>query len=216
MFHHSKARSRCERELREPASRDAVQISGGPSEKSVRALTVLWLGGLLAWMTGASVCAAAQRPAAWIPHEVMVSYHKLPAAYSCTALWYKVGDILRAVGAWKYVSITPYDCKPGTATNGRSPQLEIHLLTVRSLDAKDARWAQTEAVERSVTLRPGHPKSLARADCELLRQTEQGVLPLLSGVHVEHADLSCRAGADHFGLTVKTLIPTKTTALAAR
>ncbi len=181
----------------------------------MRALMLLLCAGLpLLSVTAAS--AASQLPATWIPHEVAVSYENLPRAYSCDALWYKVGDILRAVGAWKAVSITPHDCTPGTRTNGRSPQLEIHFLTLRSLGTADARWAQAQAVEESVELRPGHPKSLTSADCELLRQTEQDVLPLVPSIHVAHSALTCGSGASPFSLTVQTLVPAASAPTAAR
>jgi hypothetical protein len=81
-------------------------------------------------------------PAVWVPHDVMVAYRNLPRAYSCDALWYKVRDILREAGAWRSVSITPYDCKPSTASDGRSPQLEIRFLTPRTLGPAQARLAR--------------------------------------------------------------------------
>ena len=151
--------------------------------------------------------ASAGSPAVWIPHDVMVVYRNLPRAYSCDALWYKVGDMLRAAGAWKSVSITPYDCKPDTHTDGRSPQLEVRFLTLRTVSPQQARWADTHAVPATVTLEPGHPKSLDRGDCELLRQTNVRLLSLVQDLRVVGQSLDCTGHppSGTFSLSVETL-----------
>jgi hypothetical protein len=162
----------------------------------------------------ATVVAAAanptEQPAAWIPHHVMVVYRNLPRAYTCDELWYKVGDLLRALGAWASVSITPYDCKPSTATDGRSPQLEVRFLTLRALDPQNARWAEAKASTETVVLKPGHPKSLTSADCELLAQTQEGLLSLVSNLHVEGEALRCEGSATKpYALSIQTLVATQ-------
>jgi len=163
---------------------------------------------------------AAEQPAAWVPHEVIVQYQNLPVAYSCDALWYKVGDILRAVGAWRYVSITPRDCKPQTQNNGLSPTLSVHFLALEKLGPSEARWAQTRAVVQAVDLRAGTPKSLGSGDCELLRQTNEDLLSLLSDeVQVVSNNLQCgsQASARNYDLAVRALEAAPATAtLAAR
>ena len=148
-----------------------------------------------------------QEPAAWIPHDVMVAYQNLPQAYSCDALWHKVGDMLRAVGAWKAVSITPYDCKPSTRSDGRSPQLEVRFLTLRPVAPQNARWAQAMVAPKTVVLEPGHPPSLAPGDCELLEQTQQDLLSLVPSWQVAGGNLQCSsAKRAPYHLAVKTLI----------
>ena len=147
------------------------------------------------------------QPAVWVPYHVMVVYDDLPKAYTCDTLWHKVGDILRAVGAWKYVSITPYACKPETSDNGRAPQLEVRFLTLRTLSPRDAHWAEAHAVSKTVTLEAGAPASLAAGDCELLRQTNDNLLSVVSDVHVVDQHLQCaeRPAANRYSLSVQTL-----------
>jgi hypothetical protein len=155
-----------------------------------------------AGVAGASLAAAPPampQPAAWVPHEVLVQYKNLPVAYTCDALWYKVGDILRAVGAWTYVSITPRDCKPQTTGDGLSPSLSVHFLALETLAPSAARWAQTHAVIGNVDLRAGNPKSLDAGDCELLRQTGEDLLSVMGAVQVGSTNLQCGAGpATHY------------------
>jgi len=155
----------------------------------------------------AAVPPATPQLAAWVPHEVLVQYQNLPVAYTCDALWYKVGDILRAVGAWTYVSITPRDCKPQTSGDGLSPTLSVHFLALETLAPSAARWAQTHAVIRQVDLRAGNPKSLDTGDCELLRQTRDDLLSLMGAVQLGNQDLQCRArpASYHFDLSVRAL-----------
>ncbi|HUN27307.1 MAG TPA: hypothetical protein VMU67_13460 [Steroidobacteraceae bacterium] len=150
-------------------------------------------------------------PATWIGHDVMVAYRNLPYAYSCDALWHKVGDILRAAGAWDAVSITPYDCKPGTRGDGRSPQLEVRFLTLRTLSPQQARWAEARVVRETVLLAPGSPQSLTRDDCELLEQTNERLLSVVASLHVTGRPLECTGPAARgaFSLSVATLEPVK-------
>jgi hypothetical protein len=141
----------------------------------------------------------------------MVAYRDLPRAYTCDELWYKVGDLLRALGAWKAISITPYDCKPGTSTDGRSPELEARFLTLRALDPPNARWAQAHASTETVVLEPGRPTSLTSADCELLEQTQEDLLSLVNDMHVVSGGLHCeRSAAKPYALSVRTLVATQT------
>jgi hypothetical protein len=152
----------------------------------------------------------AQRPATWIPHHVLVVYRNLPRAYSCDELWYKVGDLLRAVGAWKSVSITPDDCKPSTSTDGRSPKLEVRFLTLEALGPENARWAEAQAATETVVLVPGHPKSLTGADCELLEQTQEGLLATVSTLHAVGAALRCEQHVvKPYTLSIQTLVATQ-------
>lgn len=150
----------------------------------------------------------AEQASVWVPHDVMVVYRDLPKPYSCDALWYKVRDILRAAGAWKAVSITPYDCKPDTNGDGRSPQLEVRFLTLRTVSPENVRWAQTQAVSETVVLKPGNPQSLARGDCKLLKQTNENLLSLIPNLHVVDQQLQCPADstAHPYHLSLQTLV----------
>jgi hypothetical protein len=160
---------------------------------------------------------AAGLPAVWVPHDVMVAYRNLPRAYSCDALWYKVRDILREAGAWRSVSITPYDCKPSTASDGRSPQLEIRFLTLRTLRPAQARLAQARVAHRTVTLKPGSPESLGPGDCALLAQTQQDVLSLVSSIHPVERNLDCKRPrtSSAYSLALQTLVPVRARQAAA-
>jgi hypothetical protein len=150
------------------------------------------------------------QPAAWVPHDVIVAYRDLPRAYTCDELWYKVGDLLRALGAWNAVSITPYDCKPSTPSDGHSPKLEVRFLTLRSLEPQNARWAQAQAATETIVVAPGHPKSLTGADCELLEQTQTSLLAVVADMHVVGEGLRCKASATTpFTLSVQTLVATQ-------
>jgi hypothetical protein len=151
------------------------------------------------------------QPAVWIPHDVMVRYRNLPQAYGCDALWYKVGDILRAAGAWRAVSITPYACQPSASSNGRAPQLEVRFLTLRALAPAQARWSQTRAVRETVTLEAGSPRSLSAGDCDLLVQTEEDVLSQVPTIHVLHQNLQCGTArtATPYSLALQMLEPVR-------
>jgi hypothetical protein len=154
---------------------------------------------------------AVGQPAAWIPHDVMVRYRNLPRAYGCDALWYKVGDILRAAGAWRAVSITPYACQPSAGSDGRSPRLEVRFLTLRALAPAQARWSQTRAVRKTVTLEPGTPRSLSAGDCALLVQTEEDVLSQVPTIRVVHRNLPCGTArtATRYSLALQMLEPVR-------
>lgn len=159
--------------------------------------------------TGTVPAAEAQatgEPATWITRDVEVNLQKLPKTYTCDALWYKLHGILLAIGARQYMSITPYNCGRGAASDGRSPTLDLKFQTLRALSGANARWAETTAVRRTVRLGPGEPKTLEPGDCALLAQLE-GTLFAYLGMHVVATNLECSSprGASRFSLSVEAL-----------
>lgn len=164
---------------------------------------------VLSWSAPTLATAPIGQPAAWRPHDVIVSLHDLPQAYSCDDLWYKFRDVLLALGARADVKILVYQCGPTAGVLGRSPDVHLQFAAPELLDRDQSKWAQFTAAATSIELAPGQPASLHASDCELLRQIKDELLPEL-GETVVRADLACAAAKSvhgHFSLTVRTLTP---------
>jgi hypothetical protein len=158
---------------------------------------------------GNAAAAAAAGPAEWRSWDLLVDFKDLPQAYTCTELWYRLHDLLLAIGARHYPQIFTYHCGSTRAESSRSPSVELQFQLPRALSAADARYADVPVVRASVRLAPGTPRSYTAEDCELLKQLSTLLLPALP-VHPVGAGLTCPApGAARrsFALEVQALIP---------
>jgi hypothetical protein len=153
----------------------------------------------------AATGAAAARPALWRTYDMIVNLQNLPRTYTCNQLWYEFHGILLRLGAWPYsVNILPYQCSPTPTGYSRSPNVEIRFQLPIFLQAT-VKSAPAEAIERTVRLSPGEPKTLHTSDCQLLQQIEQMMLTAVEGVRVdgEHFDCSGPSSqADNFHVTL--------------
>jgi hypothetical protein len=131
---------------------------------------------------------AAGRPALWRTYDMIVNLRNLPRTYTCNQLWYEFHGILLRLGAWPYsINILTYQCSPTLTGYLRSPNVEIRFQLPIFLHA-GVKSAPAQAVERSVRLAPGEPKTLQTSDCQLLQQIEQMML----------TSIEARVVGDHF------------------
>jgi len=143
--------------------------------------------------------ATAGRPALWRTYDMIVSLQNLPRTYTCNQLWYEFHGILLRLGAWPYsVNILPYQCSPTPSGYLRSPNVEIRFQLPIFLQAT-VKSAPAEAIERTVRLAPGEPKTLQTSDCQLLQQIEQMMLTSLEGARIDEQRFDCSAPPSRAG-----------------
>jgi hypothetical protein len=165
----------------------------------------------LTTLTGTAAGAAPAQvgqPAEWTPHDLIVSFDHLPRVYSCDDLWYKFRDVLRLVGARSDVTILVYQCGRELGQLAYSPQVQLHFSIPQALGPAQARWADVNAERQTVRIEPGHPASITRSDCELLRQMKDDLLAVLSD-RVLRFNLACESPATRwpFSVSVEALTP---------
>jgi hypothetical protein len=167
--------------------------------------------------------ATAGRPALWRSYDMIVNLQNLPRTYTCNQLWYEFRGILLRLGAWPYsINILPYQCSPTPSGYLRSPNVEIRFQLPIFLQAA-VKSAPAEAIERTVRLSPGEPKTLQASDCQLLQQIEQMMLTSIDGARVNEQHFDCsapssRAGNFHVTLSLPVAVkmpPAPTTSAPA-
>jgi hypothetical protein len=135
----------------------------------------------------------AGRPALWRTYDIIVNLQNLPRTYTCNQLWYEFHGILLRLGAWPYsVNILPYQCSPTPSGYMRSPNVEIRFQLPIFLQAA-VKSAPAAAVERTIRLSPGEPKTLQASDCQLLQQIDRMMLTSIDGLHVDEERFDCAA-----------------------
>lgn len=153
--------------------------------------------------------AADAGPAEWRSYDLLVDLTDLPRPYTCNELWYRLHDLLIAIGARHYPQIYTYHCGTTRAASSRSPSVQLQFQLPRALAPADARYADVPVVRATVRLAPETLHSYTAEDCELLRQLSTQLLPALP-VHPVGAGLTCpaRGAAPHaYALEVQALIP---------
>jgi hypothetical protein len=156
----------------------------------------------------AGATTTAPRPAEWRSFDLLVDFTGLPRRYTCNELWYRLHDLLLAIGARPYPQIFTFDCGTTPAASSRSPRVHLEFQLPRALSAAAVRYEQFPAVSTTVRLAPGTLPSFTAEDCELLRQLSTLLLPELP-VHPLGAPLACPAATARqpFALEVQALIP---------
>jgi len=169
------------------------------------------VGGTAVAAGAAAKSATGGRPALWRSYDMIVSLQNLKRTYTCNQLWYEFHGILLHLGAWPYsINILPYQCSPTPSGYLRSPNVEIRFQLPIFLQAT-VKSAPAHAVERTVRLSPGEPKTLQKTDCQLLQQIEQMMLTSIEGASVveDHFDCSAqssRAGNFHVALSLPVAV----------
>lgn len=182
----------------------------GPALLCAAALGTAAAAAAVAAPTPSAGAAGAGSPAEWRSFDLLVDFTGLPQRYTCNELWYRLHDLLLALGARPYPQIFTFHCGTTRATSSRSPSVHLEFRLPRPLPAADARYEQFPATRATVRLGPGTLRSFTAGDCELLRQLETLLLPELP-VHPLGERLACPAGAARhpFALEVQALIPAK-------
>ncbi len=169
-------------------------------------------------ITGAAAAqSAAARPALWRTYDMIVNLQDLPRTYTCDQLWYEVHGILLQLGAWPYsISILPYDFGTKPTDDMTSPNVEVRFQLPFFLTGAAAKSAPAKAIERTIRLAPGAPKTLQPSDCQLMQQISQTMLAsILAHVDEQHFDCSGpRRRAADFHVTVT--LPVAVESQAAR
>jgi len=143
--------------------------------------------------------ATAGRPALWRSYDMIVNLQNLTRTYTCNQLWYEFRGILLRLGAWPYsINILPYQCSPTPGGYLRSPNVEIRFQLPIFLQAA-VTAAPAEAIERTVRLSPGEPKTLQTSDCQLLQQIGQMMFASIDGARVTEQHFDCAAPSSRAG-----------------
>jgi hypothetical protein len=182
--------------------------------KQLSVLAVALIGGLGVALANAATAAPTRTaggagPAEWRSYDLLVDLTDLPRPYTCDELWYRMHDLLLAIGARHYPQIYTYHCGTTRAASSRSPSVQLQFQLPRALSPADARYADVPVVRAIVRLAPGALRSYEPEDCELLKQLSVQLLPSLP-VHPVGAGLACPApGAAHqpYALEVQALLP---------
>ena len=161
---------------------------------------------------GAQGSAAAGKPALWRTYDMIVNLQNLPRTYTCDQLWYEFHGILLRLGAWPYsVSILPYHCSPSPGGDLKSPDVEVRFQLPFFLQGVAAKSAPSQAIERTIRLAPGEPKTLQTSDCQLLQQIDGTMLANIVA-HVASEDFHCAAGppqSANFSVTLSLPVAVK-------
>ena len=160
----------------------------------------------LASVAAAGATAPSAAPAEWRTYDILVDFQDLPRTYSCDDLWYRFRDVLLALGARAYMTITPYHCGYVGGGEERSPSVEVRFQLPQPVTGAARQYAQVSVLAEKVRLAPGSPRSLTAADCELVRQLKDGLLAALP-VRVDTATFSCSAPRRSFALTLEASVP---------
>ena len=153
------------------------------------------LGLVGAWgVAPAQGSVAAGKPALWRTYDMIVNLRNLPRTYTCDQLWYEFHGILLRLGAWPYsINIVPYHCSPSPGGYLKSPDVEIRFQLPFFLQGEAAKTAPARAIERTIRLSPGEPKTLQTSDCQLLQQIDATMLASILA-HIDDENFDCSAG----------------------
>lgn len=161
--------------------------------------------------------AAAGRPALWRTYDIIVNLRNLPRTYTCDQLWYEFHGILERLGAWPYsMNILPYHCSPTPSGDMKSPDVQVRFQLPIFLQGPAVKWAPAKAIERTIRLSPGEPKTLQASDCQLLQQIERTLLTSIEA-RVDEKHFDCAAPprrSANFNVTLSLPMAVKMPAVA--
>lgn len=162
--------------------------------------------------------ATAARPALWRTYDLIVNLQNLPRTYTCNQLWYEFRGILMRLGAWPYsINVLPYDCSPTPSGYMKSPNVEARFQLPFFLQAAAAKSAPAYAIEGTIRLSPGEPKTLHSSDCQLMQQISQTMLASISA-RIDEQHFDCAASPRrraNFSVTLSLPMAAKKQAVAA-
>lgn len=155
---------------------------------------------------------AAGKPALWRTYDMIVNLQNLPRTYTCDQLWYEFHGILLRLGAWPYsVNIVPYHCSPSPGGYLKSPDVEVRFQLPFFLQGEAAKTAPARAIERTIRLSPGEPKTLQTSDCQLLQQIDATMLASILA-HIDDENFDCSAApprSANFSVTLSLPVAVK-------
>lgn len=194
----------CALALLGPGAAGTSAVARGMTEARPAAATATARG-------GSHGSTAAAQPALWRTYDMIVNLQNLPRTYTCDQLWYEFHGIALQLGAWPYsVNILPYHCSPTPNSTLRSPDVQVGFQLPFFLQGPAAKSAPTEAIERTIRLSPGEPKTLQASDCQLMQQISQTLLATLPvRIDEQHFDCSApprRAGKFHVTVTLPVAV----------
>ena len=148
---------------------------------------------------------AAGQPALWRTFDMIVNFQNLPRTYTCNQLWYEFHGLLLRLGAWPYsINILTYNCSRTPNGDMKSPAAEVRFQLPTFVHGAAVKWASAKAIERTVRLAPGEPKTLQTSDCQLLQQIDQTMLASMPvRIAREHFDCAAQSRrAEKFDVSV--------------
>jgi hypothetical protein len=140
---------------------------------------------------------AAGQAAVWSAKEFTFQYQGFTTRYSCDGLRDKMRSLLLKLGARDDLEMTPYGCTrltgPDSLTGLRIKMSVLQPAAPGTAQSVAASWKRVDL------LAPRAPLDAA-ADCELIAQIQQQVLPLFATRNVDYR-ADCRRGQVVIGST---------------
>jgi hypothetical protein len=161
---------------------------------------------LPAWAAAADagVPPAEAQPAVWTAKELSFVFLGFTAHYSCDGLRDKISHVLGELGARSGFKVDYYGCPSGFGKPDPFPGVRIKMQVLQPAGA-DAKGTEVIGAHwRRVDLHLDKDPVWEAADCELLEQIKQKILPLFAPRKVDFASncvphqayLGTRLGAD--------------------
>ena len=131
--------------------------------------------------------ASAHELAVWVPMELTFPYRQFTTQYSCSGLEQRVKKLLLELGARADLEVRGYGC---TKLTGPDPLagVKIRMNVLEPAGARPglgAHWKRVDLLHDRETLE-------AAADCELIEQVAQKILPLFTVRNVDY-NATCQA-----------------------
>jgi hypothetical protein len=155
---------------------------------------------------GFAAAPASDAPAVWSPYNIIVDLDHLPRHYSCDALWYKFRDLLLSIGASESMQILPYQCEAGLGALALSPRVHLRFSLPERAGSGPGGAPPLLAMEKSVKLAPGNPRSLDDSDCALVRRIKDTLFAALP-LKIVGYQLACQPSPTSFSISLQALVP---------
>jgi hypothetical protein len=127
------------------------------------------------------------QPAVWTPKELTFVFMGFTAHYSCDGLRDKISHVLGELGARSDFKVDYYGCPSGFGKPDPFPAVRIKMQVLQPAGADDKGTGVIGAHWRRVDLHLEKDPVWEAADCELLEQIRQKILPLFAPRKVDVA-----------------------------
>lgn len=124
-----------------------------------------------------SASASAGESAVWVPKEVIFNYREFTTKYSCDGLQERVKALLRELGARSDMRVSGFGC---TRLAGPDPLANVRIKINVLQPARSPADHTVPAHWQTVNLPPERDPIQRAADCELVQQFRQQVLPVFT------------------------------------
>jgi hypothetical protein len=143
------------------------------------ATAVLACGGAAQPDAPAAAMSGAAEPAVWVPKEFNLTYQGFTTHYTCDGLHDKMTRILLMLGARKDLQVRSWGCLRLAADV--FPGVSVKMNVLEPQGGQGGQSAQTVLAHwQQVDLLAGRDPIDASADCDLIAQVQQKVLPLFA------------------------------------